>query len=58
VLRPVLVDQPVRVERLLGPTPLYSMPYYVHPHITATWDRIGAYLRNQAPDRDYPRRIF
>jgi capsular polysaccharide biosynthesis protein len=56
--RITVIDQPVRVERLLGPTPLYSMPYYVHPQITATWDRIGAYLRNQAPDRDYPRRIF
>lgn len=56
--RITLIDQPVRVERLLGATPLFSMPYYVHPHIIETWDRMGTHLRRQAPDRDYPRRIF
>jgi hypothetical protein len=56
--RITVIDQPVRVERLLGATPLYSMPFYVHPHITETWDRIGRHLRARAPERDYPRRIF
>jgi len=56
--RVTVIDRPVRVERLLGATPLFSMPHYVHPHITATWDRIGATLRQGAPRRDYPRRIF
>ena len=56
--RVTVIDGPVRVERLLGATPLFSMPYYVHPHITETWDRIGRTLRAQAPQRDYPRRIF
>jgi capsular polysaccharide biosynthesis protein len=56
--RVTVIDRPVRVERLLGATPLFSMPFYVHPHITSTWDRMGAALRAQAPDRDHPRRIF
>ena len=56
--RVTVIDAPVRVERLYGATPLFSMPYYVHPHITQTWDRIGRTLRSEAPERDYPRRIF
>ncbi|CAA9363310.1 MAG: hypothetical protein AVDCRST_MAG36-2825 [uncultured Nocardioidaceae bacterium] len=56
--RVTVIDRPVRVERLLGATALFSMPYYVHPHVAETWDRIGASLRERAPQRDYPRRIF
>ena len=56
--RVTVIDRPVRVERLLGATSLFSMPYYVHPHVAATWDRIGSTLRERAPQRDYPRRIF
>jgi capsular polysaccharide biosynthesis protein len=48
----------VRVHRLLSASPMFSMPAYVHPRITDTWDLIGESLRSQAPERDYPRRIF
>lgn len=56
--RVTVIDRPVRVERLLAATSMYSMPYYVHPRIAATWDRIGAALRDRAPERSYPRRMF
>jgi capsular polysaccharide biosynthesis protein len=39
----VFVDRPVRVDRLVGASPLlhYSAPYTVNPSIKATWERIG-----------------
>ena len=54
----VLVREPVRVERLVAATPLYSMPHYVHPMIEQTWNLLGETLDAQAADRDYPERIF
>lgn len=56
--RIVLIEGPVRVERLLSGTPMFSNPHYVHPRIVETWDRIGDTLASQAEERDRPRRIF
>ena len=53
-----VIREPVRVERLLSATPMFSMPAYVHPRIIETWDAVGAALRGQASDRAYPSRIF
>lgn len=54
----VLATGPVRVERLLAATPMFSQPEYVHPDIAAIYRRIGDDLAAEAPDRDYPARIF
>jgi capsular polysaccharide biosynthesis protein len=54
----VVIDGPVRVERLLAATPMFSMPAYVHPEILRTWDEVGSTLRESAAPGDYPRRIF
>lgn len=51
--------EPVRVERLIGATPMFSMPTYVHPAIAEVWDRIGAALEARAEDDSgLPDRIF
>lgn len=52
------IRKPVRVRTMLAATPMFSQPQYVHPEIAAVWDRVGRHLAAQAPDRDYPRRIF
>jgi hypothetical protein len=54
----VVPQGPVRVERLFTSSPMFTMPYYVHPAIEETWTRIGDHLDAQAPDREYARRIF
>jgi capsular polysaccharide biosynthesis protein len=54
----VVLDHPVRVERLVAPTPMFSQPEYVHPDLTAVWGEVSRNLAAQAPDRDYPRRFF
>ena len=52
------VHEPVRVERLVAATPMFSQPNFVHPGIKEVWDRLGAHLDAQAPERDYPERFF
>jgi capsular polysaccharide biosynthesis protein len=54
----VVVDAPVRVERLLAATPMFSTPDYVHPGIAELWREIGDVLVASAPERDYPARVF
>ena len=54
----VVIGEPTRVDRLLSATPMFSMPAYVHPRITETWDAVGAALRSGATERTYPSRIF
>ena len=56
--RLVKLDGPVRVERLISGTPLFSNPHYVHPLIAETWQRAGDHLAAQATRSDWPRRIF
>ena len=52
-------DAPVRVERLVSGTPMWSQPHYVHPRIRETWRTVGDTLASQASPRDdWPRRIF
>jgi capsular polysaccharide biosynthesis protein len=54
----LLADGPVRVQRLLAATPMFSQPFYVHPGLVALWDRVGGTLAQAAPERDYPSRFF
>ena len=53
-----VIREPMRVDRLLSATPMFSMPAYVHPRIIETWDAVGAALRGRASERAYPSRIF
>ncbi len=53
-----LIREPVRVERLVAATPMFSNPAYVHPEILQTWSELGRRLSAQARDRDYPARVF
>jgi capsular polysaccharide biosynthesis protein len=54
----VLAPGPVRVERLLGATPMLSNPAYVHPDVAALWTSTGRRLADAAPNRPSPARIF
>lgn len=56
--RVVVIDGPVRVERLISGTPMFSHPQYVHPRIAQTWREVGDRLAARAADRDWPRRFF
>lgn len=49
---------PVRVQTLLGSTPMFSRPAYVHPGLTATYDRIGRSLEARAGAADRPGKVF
>lgn len=53
-----VIDSPVRVDRLLSGSPMFSHPEFVHPLIVDTWRRAGDALAAQAEDRERPRRIF
>ncbi|GAA1710066.1 hypothetical protein GCM10009809_03010 [Isoptericola hypogeus] len=54
----VLVDGPVRPDKLVAATPGFSQPDYVHPAVRDVYRRTGDALASGAPDRDYPERIF
>ncbi|WP_134741173.1 glycosyltransferase 61 family protein [Nocardioides sp. 503] len=56
--RVVVADGPVRVERLISGTPMFSHPEYVHPAIAQTWREVGDRLADGAEDQDWPRRFF
>ena len=56
--RIVVIDGPVRVDRLISGTPMFSHPQYVHPRIAETWREVGDRLAASAPQRDWPRRFF
>jgi capsular polysaccharide biosynthesis protein len=56
--RIVVIDGPVRVDRLISGTPMFSHPQYVHPRIADSWTQIGDRLEATAPDREWPRRFF
>ena len=49
---------PVRVETLVGVTPMFSRPSYVHPELRATYDAVGDALEQQSSRSDWPRRVF
>lgn len=54
----VFVRDAVRVERLVGATPMLSQPDYVHPDLRELWAEVSAALAAGAPERDYPERFF
>ncbi|MGN6575910.1 MAG: glycosyltransferase family 61 protein [Nocardioides sp.] len=54
----VLARGPVRVERLLAATPMFSQPAYVHPEIAEVWRRTGDALVASATLAEPPPRIF
>jgi hypothetical protein len=51
-------DETVEVEALVGVTPLYSMPDYVHPDIADVWSTLGRRLAADASIVDVAERIF
>lgn len=53
-----VAHRPVRVQTLLATSPLYSIRDFVHPHIEATYHRIGSALAAGTAARDRPRRAF
>jgi capsular polysaccharide biosynthesis protein len=53
-----IIREPVRVERLLTASPMFSMPAYIHPGIAEVWRSLGDSLVSGAPEKDYPRRVF
>jgi capsular polysaccharide biosynthesis protein len=54
----VTFRRPIVVDRLIGASPMFSMPNYVHPDIAEVWDRTGAALDACATLDPTPRRIF
>jgi len=54
----VLIDGPVRPDKLVVATPAFSQPDYVHPAVRDVYRRTGEALAAAAPDREYPERIF
>lgn len=55
----VALGSPVRVERLISGTAMWSQPEFVHPAVRETWRRVGDALVATATVReDWPRRIF
>lgn len=54
----VLFDHAVRPERLLGATPMFCQPSYVHAGIREIYRTVGDALAAQAPMRTYDDRIF
>ncbi|MDX6374052.1 MAG: hypothetical protein QOD98_3040 [Nocardioidaceae bacterium] len=53
-----VATDPVRVERLVGCTPMFSRPAYVHPAMLETYDAISAALSARAGEGPWPRRVF
>ncbi|GAB3247800.1 glycosyltransferase family 61 protein [Nocardioides dilutus] len=49
---------PVRVETLVGVTPMFSRPSFVHPDLRATYGAVGESFAGRAPDRAWPGRVF
>lgn len=50
-------DETVRPERLVGATPMLSMPDYVHPDLAGVWSTLREHLP-RSPDLRVPDRIF
>jgi capsular polysaccharide biosynthesis protein len=47
-----------RVDQLLAAAPMFVNPAFIHPAIVDVWRRIGTTLRRDAPQREYPEKIF
>lgn len=53
----VLTAEPVRVQRIIGATPMFGNPKYIHPDLTRTWRRISDRLAERST-LEAPERIF
>ena len=47
-----------RVDQLLAAAPMFVNPAFIHPEIVDVWRPIGTALRSDAPEREYPEKIF
>ncbi len=54
----VLHHRPVRVETLLGASPMWALPTHVHPDLPDLWRTLGGRIAARAQAADTPRRIF
>jgi capsular polysaccharide biosynthesis protein len=54
----VVFDRPVRVDRLLAATPMFSYPQYVSPRIATIWRLVGATVEGDTGGAETPRRSF
>jgi capsular polysaccharide biosynthesis protein len=57
--RVVVAHEPTAVDTLIGSSPLFGMPAYVHPTIATTYAEVGTRLAARASsDGSSPRRLF
>jgi capsular polysaccharide biosynthesis protein len=57
--RVVVAHEPTVVDTLVGSSPLFGMPAYVHPTIATTYAEVGTRLAGRATsDGPSPRRVF
>ncbi|HVG68742.1 MAG TPA: glycosyltransferase family 61 protein, partial [Gaiellales bacterium] len=57
--RVVVAHEPTAVDTLVGSSPLFGMPAYVHPTIATTYAEVGTRLAGRATaDGSSPRRLF
>jgi capsular polysaccharide biosynthesis protein len=49
---------PVRVGTLVGVTPMFSRPSFVHPDLRSTYDAVGAALEARVSARAWPDKVF
>ena len=49
---------PVRVETLVGVTPMFSRPSFAHPDLRATYDAVGAALQARSSATAWPDKVF
>ena len=54
----VLAPGPVRVERLVAATPMFSQPQYIHPDLGQLWTTVSDALDARAEATSFPARIF
>jgi capsular polysaccharide biosynthesis protein len=54
----VRIARPIRPERLIAATPMFSQPEYVSPRITGVWDLVGRGAEEASTLAERPGRIF
>jgi capsular polysaccharide biosynthesis protein len=54
----MVIAGPIRAERVIAATPMFSMPHYVSPRIAGIWDRVGQGAQAIAGLAATPSRIF
>ena len=53
-----VITGPVRVEKLIGVTPLFSNPVVAHPALGSTWDSLGLALMESGSDLPNFEKVF